>query len=316
MSRIKYVMAYRRSFKRKPAGRRRASRFVRRSGAKRRLPRKRGKFGGMTKRRVIDIVSKKKSDTMVGLNVTQSEGTRSYSVIMGNTYNTMLWCPTARYKAGYGGSSLAARDAPSAFWKGVSEKIHIEADTSDPWLWRRIVFEYEGGFNVESIPSEKYFATERDIDGILPVPGSGVDRTNPTGLAGIDRYNRAMEPLSSDELTFIWDVVFKGQRFIDWTDPTTAVADSKNLKIHSDKTRVMKSGNDSAIYNNFKVYHPLNKTMTYREDESGSLEITSALADKKSPLQDVFILDLFAQSSLAPGNLSFSTTATGYWHEK
>ena len=56
--------------------------------------------------------------------------------------------------------------------------------------------------------------------------------------------------------------------------------------------------------------------MSYNGQESGSLETSSALADKKSPMKDVFILDLFAQGSLAPGNLSFRTTATAYWHEK
>ena len=38
--------------------------------------------------------------------------------------------------------------------------------------------------------------------------------------------------------------------------------------------------------------------MSYNGQESGSLETSSALADKKSPMKDVFILDLFAQGPL------------------
>ena len=45
--------------------------------------------------------------------------------------------------------------------------------------------------------------------------------------------------------------------------------------------------------------------MSYNGQESGSLETSSALADKKSPMKDVFILDLFAQGSLAPGICRF-----------
>ena len=76
----------------------------------------------MTKRRIIDITSTKKSDTMVGLNVTQSAGVRTYEAIMGNGYNMMLWCPTARYKAGMGTMSASARATDSVYWKGVSRR--------------------------------------------------------------------------------------------------------------------------------------------------------------------------------------------------
>lgn len=270
----------------------------------------------MTKRRIIDITSTKKSDTMVGLNVTQSAGVRTYEAIMGNGYNMMLWCPTARYKAGMGTMSASARATDSVFWKGVSEKIHIEADTSDPWMWRRIVFEYSGGWDVGDIPFQKYFATEQDIAAIPPVAGTGVDLTNPTGLVGVDRTNRPLEPLTATEVNFIYARIFQGQRYVDWLDPTTARVDRSELKVHSDRTRFLRSGNDARIYKNYNVYLPLNKTMSYNGQESGSLETSSALADKKSPMKDVFILDLFAQGSLAPGNLSFRTTATAYWHEK
>lgn len=253
---------------------------------------------------------------MVGLNLSQSVGERSYDIIMGNGYNCMLWCPTARYKAGYGGDSKAARSASTVFWKGVSEKVHIESDTSDPWLWRRIIFEWHGGFDVDSIPFEKYYAAEADVAAIPSVPGSGANLQNVTSMAGVTRTNRPMESLTSEELTFIWGVVFKGQRYMDWLDPTTAPVNNSDLKVHSDRTRTMRSGNDASIFKNYSMYVPLNKTMSYDDQESGSLERASALSDRKSPLKDVFILDLFAQSALAPGKISFRSTATAYWHEK
>lgn len=253
---------------------------------------------------------------MVGLNLTQQTGERSYVVTMGSTYNGLLWCPTARYKAGYGGNQIATRNADSVYWKGIAERLHIESDTSDPWQWRRIVFEFQGGFDIESIPFEKWGSFEPDIPGITPVPGTGGDLTNPVGLSGITRVNRTLEPLTSDELSVVYSRLFKGQRFVDWLDPTTARVDRGDLKVHSDTRIMMKSGNDAAIYRDIKRFLALNKTMSYNAQESGSLDVTASLCDNKSPMKDVFIFDLFSQPSLAPGNIQVSTTTTAYWHEK
>lgn len=165
-------------------------------------------------------------------------------------------------------------------------------------------------------PFEKYASFEPDIAGITPVPGTDGNLTNPVGLSGITRTNRTMETATSDELGFIEQRVFRGQRFVDWIDPTTARVDTGDLKVHSDRTRTMKSGNDSGIFANFNTYIPLNKTMSYNAQESGSLDVTGSLCDKKSPMKDIFILDLFAQPLAAPGELSVAITATAYWHEK
>ena len=163
--------------------------------------------------------------------------------------------------------------------------------------------------------SRKYFATEQDIAAIPPVAGTGVDLTNPTGLVGVDRTNRPLEPLTATEVNSFMHEYFRARDMsIGWI--LLLRVDRSELKVHSDRTRFLRSGNDARIYKNYNVYLPLNKTMSYNGQESGSLETSSALADKKSPMKDVFILDLFAQGSLAPGNLSFRTTATAYWHEK
>lgn len=270
----------------------------------------------MTRRRVIDIVSKKKSDTMVGLNTTLVPGERTYYAEFANGFNVMLWSPTARYKAGYGGDSESVRSADTVYWKGIAEKLHIESDTSDPWSWRRIVFEYQASFDVDDIPPDKYFAHEEDITGVNPTVTTLPDLTNPTGLAGIERTNRPMEPLNTTEYQFLWNRIFKGQRFVDWLDPRTARVETREIKVHSDVTRMMKSGNDSAIYKDYSVFIPLNKTMSYNGEESGALETSGAYADQKSPLGNVFIMDLFAQPSAAPATLSVAVTATAYWHEK
>ena len=68
--------------------------------------------------------------------------------------------------------------------------------------------------------------------------------------------------------------------------------DRSELKVHSDRTRFLRSGNDARIYKNYNVYLPLNKTMSYNGQESGSLETSSALADKKSPMK-MFLFSIY-----------------------
>ena len=90
--------------------------------------------------------------------------------------------------------------------------------------------------------SRKYFATEQDIAAIPPVAGTGVDLTNPTGLVGVDRTNRPLEPLTATEVNFIYARIFQGQRYVDWLDPTTARVDRSELKVHSRPDEVSEVG--------------------------------------------------------------------------
>lgn len=267
----------------------------------------------MTRRRVVDIASRKKRDTMVGAN--DSLGGRQFSVTLPNTYNALLWCATHRQKAGRGVASDSVRSADSVFWRGIKEKLFIEGSTPDPWDWRRIVFSSKSvGWDGTVIPLNRYTTTDSDIDAVLSADGGN---KNPAFLEGVERTSRTLFPLTTAQLEFLTLQVFKGTRNIDYANYMTAPMDNTQYKVLSDSTRRIRSGNEGNTMKEFSMWHPINKTLNYRAVESGSLDLTSGFSTQSlSGTGDVYVLDLFRQPLDAPGELMVSSTATAYWHEK
>jgi len=272
----------------------------------------------MGRRAILNLTSTKKKDTMVGVNLKQTPGEPNFAVQMGSTYNFLLWCPTARAKAGRGVDSNMARSADQVFWKGVSERIHLETDGSDPWTWRRIVFQKKQRFDVEVVDETNYVTRQQDIDAVLPATGQ--IPPNPYLLEGLIRYGRSLEPLPAPQYESVARQVFQGTRGVDYVEYVTAKTNPSTITVLRDKTVQIRSGNESGVMRDVKWWLPLNKRMQYFSQESGSLQITSEFADfangKDGLMDDVYILDLFAQLTDAPGNITMSTTTTAYWHEK
>ena len=68
----------------------------------------------MTKKRILDLVSTKKRDTMVGYTQSQSAAGR-YLVELLSADNFLLWCPTSRLSAGQGTGLPTVRNTPNVF---------------------------------------------------------------------------------------------------------------------------------------------------------------------------------------------------------
>ena len=78
----------------------------------------------MTRKRILDITSTKKRDTMVGFTQSQSSAGR-YFVELLSADNFMLWCPTSRLSAGRGYWSAYRSFNTQRFLEGVLRQFLI-----------------------------------------------------------------------------------------------------------------------------------------------------------------------------------------------
>jgi len=225
-----------------------------------------------------------------------------------------LWLATHRQ-----GSASAvtefSRNKQDIFWKGISETLRMTTTGSDPLKWRRIVFELEGGPGaLIGIDPTTYIARQLDFDNEAPLSGAP---TNPFNLQGLSRYNRPMYPLAStsDEFATFVTGFFQGSPNIDYNQYLTAKVD-RRIKVRSDVTRSIQSGNDSGVIKVFKTYLPINKTMRYADAESGSLISYDGFAAFDSPQNDIYVWDYFEGLTGSETVLNVSGTSVAYWHEK
>lgn len=263
------------------------------------------------------MTSVKKHDTMIGQDRTQAEGPLP-GTTMDSTDTFFMWCPTARAKAGRSINATATRSSDEVFWRGVSERISFESGGSGPWMWRRIVFTKKALFDSDLISPERYVNVVQDVADIstetTPVP------VNPGTVSGLLRYNRSLDPLPVAQYTNLTAEIFRGVRFIDWSNYLDAPLNRDVVNVITDKTVRIASGNDTGVLRQFKLWVPLNKRMKYGSNEEGTLDIQSQFAANAATdtnvLDDVYIVDYFRQQTVAPGTLNMSTTTTVYWHER
>lgn len=246
-----------------------------------------------------------------------SEGNLTSFAEFGSTVNGALWLASGRIKALYGSGSKSARTDSDVYWRGIRERIQIESSTSDPWKWRRIAFTIIGGQPSTGVPQTQFFLDAREVADVVPVSGLP---TNPFSMRGPTRVSRLMTPLTVGELQAFTSGLFAGiNSSVDYHNPDLLLAkiENLNIKVLSDVTRTLSSGNDSPFLKVFDTWLPLNKHMRYADVESGGIEGSSIFCSPSSrPLGDVYIFDLYTQLFAAPGSIRVTGQATAYWHER
>lgn len=266
----------------------------------------------MTKKRILDVTSLKKRDTMMPYTNTTAAsqtGSATYAAIPAiitggyQVDNPFVWCATSRGIATNTGGSVgtkyyaATRTASDCYMKGIAENIEIQVSDGVPWQWRRICFTYKGTQNL--LPNATGFGL-----GLLTSNGQArlLNKTANNGLRD------ALE-----------EVLFKGAKFTDWFDQMTASLDNSRVSVKYDRTRTIASGNEEGVIRKYKQWHPMNKTLRYADDESGGGETTGNFSvQSKVGMGDYLIVDYFMPriGSTAANQLSFSPQSTLYWHEK
>lgn len=288
-------MPYRRNYrKRGPRPTRRTSR--RRYTAKRPYtrPTKRMVTKRTSRRRILNISSKKKRNNVPPVNFNyQGLNPIVGPKVMGSDRVTfLLWRPTAlTFDTDL--TTDSARNAQTIFWRGIREHAEVVSNSGAAWRWRRIVF-----------------STKVYLPGLI----SNVETSN--------GFPRAMIEMSgSDPITLrnqLEALIFQGQAGQDWVNVFHGKLDNNRIRVHFDRTRHLQSGNDRGKFYTFKQWIPLNKNMMYDDDERGKDESAQTFASQGiGGLGDVYVYDMFeCTTSDASFQLSFNPQATLYWHER
>lgn len=285
----------------------RKKRFPRRKGKGKTAYRRKG-VRGNSRRKILEITSVKKRDTMRiatfnGTNYTAASDIRGVRVTLpgaSNNFYSGIWCPTYRM---YDSTDkvATARNARNVYWKGLSEKIRIEAGSQAPIEFRRIVFSTPDRILLSSSAS----SSDQPSIGVEPSTNR-YWRTTGDGAMNLDYLGG----------------VFEGSRTLDWLNPMTAKTDTKRIKVYSDKRYKISSGTTSPGVKEMKFYDGFNKSMTYDDDEVGGLMATNGWAEysRFGTQQNVYVLVLMMgvgnNATAQDSNAWIDYESTVYWHER
>ncbi|QCX29470.1 capsid protein [Plant associated genomovirus 16] len=276
-------------------------------GARRRRPastiRRRRSTRPMSRKRILDMTSNKKRDTMLSLsNVTVNDPsggtTFNYTgaILTGDETYCFPWVATARNQFAPQWAQ-PTRSSSACYMRGLKESIQIQTNNGRPWQWRRICL------TLKNAPL--YQTNQPDL------------RYFDNGVSGCHRVVNNIIGLSPENL--LMDYVFRGSREVDWQDVMNASVDTARVTLHYDKTRRIASGNQYGMMRCYKMWHAMNKTLNYDDSEDGGIMTPSAFSvgDKRG-MGDFLILDFIRAGSGAEegDQMIFHPNATLYWHEK
>lgn len=309
-------MAYR-TIKR---GRRSYTRRTTRKGyggpsTRRRYPTKRRRYPRkMTNKRILNVTSRKKRDTMLSWSkksdsIPQAIGPYIMDPAPGNggMSNVFLWMPTFRdLDKGLSGtpggvSDPATRTASTCYMRGLKESIEIQTSSGMAWQWRRICF------------------TSKDPGAVF---GSQIavalDTSN--GYARYIRQLASADAADAAALETLRGIVFRGQIGRDWSSYITAPVDNSRVTVRYDRTMTFQSGNQTGVVRKIKMWHAMNSNLVYDDDENGaSNTYTNGFSTSgKAGMGNFFVMDVFMPGigATSADKLSFDPCATLYWHEK
>lgn len=298
-------MAFRRSnFRRRSGsrfgrGRRRGTGFRRSYRSKRGVNFRRYSRRRVTPRKVRNIASKKKQDTLLGSTSTDpNDYSNVIALTAGNNY--FIYSPT--YRGRDDNVNNHTRGAASCYYRGVRDRVMVAS--SFQLVHRRVCFW-----------SHDQISAASPID----VSGDGIN---------IDYTRRNMNQITPTTDTALFRQLFKGTVGIDFTEDSrwdSPIANNR-VKVVFDRQYSVNPNYNVAEGNAFgkittkKLWHPMNRTVMYDDWEHGR-EIDEASWGNAHPdsMGNFYILDMFSTGQDTPDDNtqvgSWSTETTVYWHE-
>lgn len=266
---------------------------VRRRPIRRRVPRRR------SRRTLLNITSQKKRDTLVPTHYLSSSWSLGGITIEGGSGNgtqPFLFCPTARPLSITDNKAQNSRTSTTPYYRGYAETVRISTVTDKPWTWRRVVFASNAIKHASDSVRNWYDAA-------------------PYGIT------RAIHPLvGTNVIPYIQGECFQGTVSVDFVDYTSGMLNRDRIRVISDRTVTLFSGNASGIQRVFKNWYPLSRTMIYDDREDGDVKTSNpySVAASKATLADVYVLDFFKPASNATSSdkLYFEPQGCIYWHER
>lgn len=275
----------------------------------------------ISRKRVLNLVSRKKRDSMMAVSYVSPFGSSAAGGIVVNAsdrYWAFGWIATARSNmvnttTGTRGSifDTPTRTASNPYMVGLKERIRLETSTGRPFVWRRICFTFKGtGLVYDHDPTSAF-------------PNVAAHWFHDGGIAGM---MRALTRLTGGTFpgteTGIWNqlraTLFRGAFSIDWDNPIIAPTNNQRVRIHYDRTTTIRSGNEEGTMKVRSVWHPMRKRLMYDDIEYGGEEIGPYLSTSgRFGMGDYYVIDIFDTGVGGSGDdqLSFVPEATLYWHE-
>lgn len=255
--------------------------------------------------------TRKKRDTMVAASLPAFNDSPSINApyTMNASFNATVlgWIATARDNETKTGGPLgnvndpACRTAKHVFMKGLAERVELFTSSSLPWQWRRVCITLRG------------FDVLEDNSGIV----------HPLWRLESNGWKRGLFSMLSANASQIWGniqtLMFKGQFGTDYFDFINAALDRERVDVHYDKMFKIGSGNQSGNLKQVKLWHGMNKTLIYDDDELDSEEAMQFLSSRsKYSMGDYYVFDIFKPlpGGSASDTLTFNPAATLYWHER
>lgn len=252
----------------------------------------------MSRRGILNITSKKKQDNMrpifIDSNGLPNDNPYSLTQDGSNAAIVSIFCPTYRIYEGQMKPSqltIASRQSDIIYWRGIREHVRVTLGGDATWKWRRIVYE-----SVDSPTTNNPVFLRQNTPG----------------------YRRVVNLMNNDARTGIFDYLFAGSVVNDWIDPTCAKVDRRRVKILHDSLYTLRGITSGGTSKDVKFWIPLNKSMTYENDENGADEFTAGgFCAPHSKLGDVYIVDILIRMAGDPASrISIVPQSTAYWHER
>lgn len=272
----------------------------------------------MSTKAILNKTSTKKRDTMLSFSNTTTAGAQRLVAVgglavAGNSQAISVWCPTARSLVQFGGGSAtvvqeAMRTSTTAYMVGLSEKVRVQSSSALPWLWRRICVKLRGSDgNFQNLSSSDTSPNAPSLPYLETSNGYQRQWFNET-------INNTPGTINAQ-----LDLLFKGTSGVDWNDVMIAPVDTRRVDLAFDKTWKLHSGNQSGVFTEKNLWHPMRKNLVYADDESGEVEVTRdfSVTDKRG-MGDYYVIDIVqpGMGGTASDTIAISSTASLYWHEK
>lgn len=246
--------------------------------------------------------------TSAGLSQPVAQGT---AFVNGTQVGRFLWCATAMdLDTAAGGlnrvSAEGVRTASSCYMRGLKENIRFQSSSAVPWFHRRICFTFKGPNMVLSVPPDSPTTNQG-----LPY----IETTNGMQRLWLNQQINNM-PLTIQTRE---EYIFKGNLGVDWNDLILAPLDNNAIDVKFDKTWTIKSGNAAGTLVERKLWHPMNKTLRYDDDENGAtMDSAFVSAQNRAGMGDYYIYDIIQPGLGATTTdvLNVYSAAMLYWHEK
>lgn len=259
----------------------------------------------MSNKRILNLTARKKRDTMLiytNTTIANPSGSSTYTaadaLLKANVAYVFPWVATWRESdAGTTVVDQSSRTATTCFMRGLKETIRCSTSDGTSWLWRRVAFTIKG---------DEFFDAASAGFTLAVNTSQGIRRV-------VNNVNAA--PLG----VAIEDMLFRGQRGIDWGSYFTAPLDNTRVTIKMDRTTNITSGNQVGKNKVVNFWHPMNKNLRYNDDEVGPGHATSGRSTVgKQGMGDYYVVDFITSGTpqSTDSGMSFTPEATLYWHEK